>query len=163
MLIYCYDPVTFEFTYAWECQESPLKPGTFIIPENSTVLVPPNKTLDTDTIRYDPTKASWILTPTPIVPVTPLTTAQIIAQLEFSVQQYIDSIAQKKGYDSGISCATYVTSTVATFAADAAAFIKWRDSVWGTCQQLEATDLAATPPIIPTAAAVIAALPAAPW
>ena len=93
----------------------------------------------------------------------PKTTAQIILELESAVQVYIDSIAQKKGYDSGVTCASYAASTNTTFAADAKAFIAWRDSVWTTCQQIENTDLAATPPIVPTSAQVIAALPAAPW
>ena len=98
----------------------------------------------------------------PALPPVP-TTAQIIAQLETAVQTYVDSIAKKRGYDSGVSCASYASSTITTFAADALAFIKWRDDVWITCQQIENTDLAATPPIIPTASAVIAALPVAPW
>lgn len=121
---------------------------------------------------YDVPDTSWFVLdannvigtrdPATVVPPQP-TIQQIIVSLEVAVQDYIDSIAQKKGYDSGISCASYDSSTVASFAADAKAFIAWRDSVWVTCQQIENTDLAATPPIIPTAAVVIAALPVAPW
>ena len=106
---------------------------------------------------------AWVAAGNTPTPVPQPTIQQIIVSLESAVQVYIDSIAQKKGYDSGVSCASYAASTNATFAADATAFIAWRDSVWVTCQQIENTDLAATPPIIPTAAVVIAALPAAPW
>jgi len=106
---------------------------------------------------------AWIAAGNTPDPVPQPTTAQIIASLEADVSKYIDSIAQKKGYDSGVSCASYAASTNATFAADAKAFIAWRDSVWTTCQTIENTDLAATPPIVPTSAQVIAALPVAPW
>ena len=99
---------------------------------------------------------------TVIPPPTP-TIAQVIATLESAVQVHINSIAQKRGYDNGVSCASYATSTIPQFAADAVAFVAWRDSVWVACQQIENTDLAAVPPIIPTAADVIAALPAAPF
>ena len=121
---------------------------------------------------YDVPNTSWFVLdannvigtrdPATVVPPQP-TTAQIIVSLEADVSKYIDSIAQKKGYDSGVSCASYAASTNATFAADAKAFIAWRDSVWTTCQTIENTDLAATPPIVPTSAQVIAALPVAPW
>lgn len=43
---------------------------------------------------------------------------------------FVDSVAQQKQYDDGVSCASYVTSTVVTWAAQAVAFIGWRDSVY---------------------------------
>ena len=116
----------------------------------------------TSWLYLDASNAIYTQDPATVLPPQP-TIDQIIAALEAAVQDYIDSIAKKKGYDSGVSCASYATSTVTAFAADAVAFIAWRDNVWVTCQTIETTDLAATPPIIPTAAEVIAALPVAPW
>ena len=121
---------------------------------------------------YDVPDTSWFVLdannvigtrdPATVVPPQP-TIQQIIAVLEVAVQVYIDSIAEKREYDNGVSCASYAASTNATFAADAKAFIAWRDSVWTTCQNIENTDLSAVPPIVPTSEQVIAALPAAPW
>jgi len=121
---------------------------------------------------YDVPDTSWFVLgannvigtrdPATVVPPQP-TIQQIIVSLEAAVQTYIDSIAQKKGYDNGVSCASYSTSTNVTFAADAKTFIAWRDSVWTTCQTIENTDLTAVPPTVPTSTAVIAALPVAPW
>ena len=103
---------------------------------------------DSTWLPFDVPSISWLYldanlnviaaTSDPSIPPAP-TIQQIIATLEAAVQTYIDSIAQKKGYDNGVSCASYDSSTNATFAADAKTFIAWRDSVWVTCQQIENT------------------------
>lgn len=49
---------------------------------------------------------------------------------QFAIQAHIDRIAQERQYDDGKSCATYVNSTVPQWAAEAQAFVTWRDSVW---------------------------------
>lgn len=67
----------------------------------------------------------WELRDKPAVPPPP-TSDQITA----GVQVHIDQTAQSKGYENGVSLATYVPSTVATWRAEADAFIPWRDSVW---------------------------------
>nr|WP_313011590.1 hypothetical protein [Brucella intermedia] len=48
----------------------------------------------------------------------------------FSIQRLIDSKAQEKLYDDGVSLASYINSTVPEWAGQAAAFVAWRDSVW---------------------------------
>lgn len=40
-----------------------------------------------------------------------------------------DVTVQQRSYDSSITCASYVNSTVAAWAAEAATFVAWRDSV----------------------------------
>ena len=127
---------------------------------------------DSSFTAYDVPDTSWFVLdannvigtrdPATVVPPAP-TIAQIIAALESAVTAYVDTVAQRKGYDSAVSCASYSASTNITYAADAATFIAWRDQVWVTCETMLATDTAATPPIIPTEADVIAALPNAPW
>ncbi|MGH6774797.1 hypothetical protein [Brucella tritici] len=46
------------------------------------------------------------------------------------IQAMIDRKAQEKQYDSGATIASYVSSTVPEWAADALAFVAWRDGVW---------------------------------
>lgn len=47
-----------------------------------------------------------------------------------AIQAHIDATAQARGYDSGVTCASYVGSTIPAWAAEAAAFVAWRDAVW---------------------------------
>lgn len=46
------------------------------------------------------------------------------------LSNYIDSIAQQKQYANAVSCASYSSSTVLVWKAQADAFIAWRDSVY---------------------------------
>ncbi|CAN7371793.1 hypothetical protein [Aminobacter ciceronei] len=47
-----------------------------------------------------------------------------------AIERLIDARAQDRRYDSAVSLATYVGSTNAAWAAEAAAFVAWRDCVW---------------------------------
>src|SRR5690606_14934315 len=47
-----------------------------------------------------------------------------------AIQAHVDATARERQYDSGVSCASYVNSTVQQWAAEAAAFVAWRDAVW---------------------------------
>ena len=42
MIVYCYDAETMQFTGATDAFESPLEPGQFLIPANSTEIAPPD-------------------------------------------------------------------------------------------------------------------------
>ena len=53
--------------------------------------------------------------------------------LTATVQAYLDAECQKLGYDNGFACASYATSTVPKFRAEAQAYIAWRDAVWSYC------------------------------
>jgi hypothetical protein len=53
-----------------------------------------------------------------------------IDDYRLAVQARIDSVARSHQYDDGVACASYKDSTNATWAAEAAAFIAWRDAVW---------------------------------
>lgn len=46
------------------------------------------------------------------------------------IQNLIDTKAQEKDYDSGATLASYVSSTIPQWAAEASAFVAWRDAVW---------------------------------
>lgn len=43
---------------------------------------------------------------------------------------FLDSVAQERQYDSAISCASYVSSSIPAWKAQADAFVNWRDSVF---------------------------------
>lgn len=43
---------------------------------------------------------------------------------------YLDSVALERKYSSGVSCASYISSTVLAWKNEATAFIAWRDSVF---------------------------------
>jgi hypothetical protein len=88
--------------------------------------------------------------------------AAALPLLEVAAQNYIDSKAKIKGYDSANSCISYLSSSIAAWKSDATAMNTWRDSVWDFCYINQAAVLAGTTPL-PTPAQLIAALPAAPW
>ena len=86
-----------------------------------------------------------------------------IDEMRQSVQTYIDSTAQSRGYENGFTLAGYTSSTVTQWQAEAVAFVAWRDAVWlfvfDWLAQIEAGQ--AAPP--ENAAALIAALPVIEW
>lgn len=47
-----------------------------------------------------------------------------------AIQAHVDATARARDYDSGVSCASWVASTNPAWAAEAQAFVAWRDSVW---------------------------------
>lgn len=46
------------------------------------------------------------------------------------IQAMIDAKASQRQYDSGATLASYVSSTIGQWAAEAQAFVAWRDAVW---------------------------------
>lgn len=76
-----------------------------------------------------------------------------------AVQSHIDATARARLYDSGVSLASYVGDPNPQWAAEAAAFVLWRSTVW---QQVYA--LWDDPPDpLPTPAELIALLPEITW
>lgn len=63
-------------------------------------------------------------------------TEQIKKGLTDFVQRLLDSKANEKNYDSGVTCASYSNSTNEKFKTEANKFIAWRDSVWTTCYEV---------------------------
>jgi hypothetical protein len=107
---------------------------------------------------------AWVAlgnTPEP-VPAPPAPTHQeITLTIQTGVQQWLDQTAQSKGYDSAMSCITYLSSSNATFAAEANSMLHWRDAVWNQCYALLAQWTANTPSPLPTVESTIALLPTA--
>jgi hypothetical protein len=66
-------------------------------------------------------------------PAPPPTVPVLIA----AVDEHVEATAQSMEYKSAAHCAGYVSSTVPQWAAEAAAFVAWRDAVWVTAYQMD--------------------------
>ena len=75
------------------------------------------------------------------------------------VQAHVDAVAVARLYDSGVSLASYVASTNATWAAEAQAFVAWRDAVWAQVYAMWGSP----PDPVPSPAEVVAGLPVIEW
>lgn len=82
--------------------------------------------------------------------------------LGHAIQSHVDKVARARDADSGVLLASYVTSTIPAWAADAVAFIAWRDAVWLACYGVLA-DVEAGTRAIPSHAELIGLLPDPPW
>lgn len=79
-----------------------------------------------------------------------------------AVQTHIDATARARGYGDGALLASYHASTIPSWAAEATAFVAWRDEVWVAAYQINA-DVAAGLRPLPTVAEVLAELPPIVW
>ena len=50
-----------------------------------------------------------------------------------TITRMLDAKAQERRYDNAVSIATYAGSSNAAWAAEAQAFITWRDQIWAYC------------------------------
>jgi hypothetical protein len=55
---------------------------------------------------------------------------RMVEQFTINLEQAINDKAAEKSYSSGVSCATYKDSTNSQWAAEAQAFVAWRDSCY---------------------------------
>lgn len=76
-----------------------------------------------------------------------------------AITAHLDAVAQSRGYDSQLTIAIHATSTVPQWAAEAQAFIAWKDAVW-----LQVHALWTDPPDPPPSPAeLLASLPEIIW
>lgn len=59
-----------------------------------------------------------------------------VEEYRAAVQAHVDAAAVARLYDSGVSLASYIGSTNPIWAAEAAAFVAWRDEVWAAVYTL---------------------------
>lgn len=88
--------------------------------------------------------------------------AKTVEDFRRAIQGQIDACARDRSYDSGITCASYAGSTNPVWAAEAAAFIAWRDAVWAYAYA-ELAKVQAGQREAPTVEAFLAELPALSW
>lgn len=78
-----------------------------------------------------------------------------------AIERHVDSVAREREFDNAADAASYVNSTVAQWAAEAAAFVAWRDAVWiHTYAELEKVEAGQR---APTVAALTAELSSIAW
>ena len=98
----------------------------------------------------------------PYVPSEDEIKAQIQAELTQAVQNWMDGVAQTRGYDNIHTACSYVNSTDEIFAAEGAACLAWRDTVWRTCYNILDEVLAGNRGI-PTKEELLTELPKLTW
>ena len=104
--------------------------------------------------------AQWLDLGNAIAPyVAPLVTE---ADYAVAIQSHVDTIAKSKGYADGVALAGYSTSTIPAWAAEAAAFISWRDQVW-MYAYTELAKFQGGQREVPTITGLITGLPAITW
>lgn len=77
------------------------------------------------------------------------------------VQQTIDTTAQSRQYKNGVYCASYAQSTNPIWAAEAEAFIAWRDSMYAYALQVFSDVQGGEP--VPTQDEFVAGFPEMVW
>lgn len=65
-----------------------------------------------------------------VVEFAPPALVTTVEEYRTAIQSLIDAKAQEKQYDSGATLASYVSSTIPQWSAEATAFVAWRDQVW---------------------------------
>jgi hypothetical protein len=94
---------------------------------------------------------------------TAATRQRTIQSLINALQRMLDVKAQEKGYDSALSCVSYLGSSVTTFNNEATAMQTWRSNVWAWgYQQLAEAGVGPLPSASTLIASVLAQYPA-PW
>lgn len=79
-----------------------------------------------------------------------------------AIQMHVDAISKSKGYADGVALAGYSTSTIPSWASEAATFIAWRDQVW-LHAYTELAKVQAGQRTAPTVESFLAELPAIGW
>ncbi len=65
-----------------------------------------------------------------IVIVDPSTNPTTITDYENAIQNLVDNTARERQFRDGVTLASYIGSTIPRWAAEAMAFVAWRDNVW---------------------------------
>lgn len=86
-----------------------------------------------------------------------------VDDLRRAVDWHVEQTARARQYNNAASCASYVTSSVSAWAAEATAFVAWRDAVWVFVFQKFAEVQAGTTPYPETTDVLVNALPAMVW
>ncbi|WP_262522687.1 hypothetical protein [Agrobacterium tumefaciens] len=76
----------------------------------------------------NPGRRKWI--DGAVVAVEPPQPVATITDYENAIQNLVDSTAREKQFRDGVTLASYTASTRPKWAAEAQAFVAWRDNVW---------------------------------
>lgn len=92
----------------------------------------------------------------------PINPPPTLSDYQRAIQTHIDEAAREKQYESGFACATYINSNVPQWAAEASAFVAWRDAVWAYAYA-ELDKVMNSERAAPTVEAFLDELPAIVW
>lgn len=110
--------------------------------------------------RHRQMLAEWAALGNAIEPYVP--PPPTLEDYEQAIQSHIDATARQRTYRSGDACATYVNSTTPQWAAEAQAFVAWRDAVWAYAfAEMDKVQNGERPQ--PTVEEIVAELPAIDW
>lgn len=84
------------------------------------------------------------------------------ALLVSAIDAKVEEVARDRGYNSAATLASYVASTNETWAAEAAAFVAWRDRVWHDAYACLA-DVEAGTRAVPNVSEALAMMPQIAW
>jgi len=98
-----------------------------------------------------------VLAPEPVLAAPPVT----MADYEAALGRHVELAARARGYKGAASCAGYAASTVPAWAAEAAAFVAWRDQVY--LEAFEALAVMQGGGATPSVGALVASLPPLAW
>ena len=88
--------------------------------------------------------------------------APTVSDYENAIQAHVDDAARSKLFRDGVTLASYVSSSIPQWAAEAQAFVAWRDQVWAYAYQ-ELARVQGGQREQPTVAEIIAELPLISW
>lgn len=137
-----------------QADPSPLEPDVWLIPGGCVETPPPAIPEGMMAVWRG---EEWVLSPLPVdvpepnIETVPPTPEQIIAAFTAAIDAHVETAARAWGYNGAAHLASYVASTVPQWAAEATAFVAWRDQVWLAAMALLADVQAgeAEPPAVP--------------
>lgn len=65
-----------------------------------------------------------------VVEISQVAPPSTITDYENAIQNLVDETAREKQFRDGVTLASYIGSTIPRWAAEAMAFVAWRDNVW---------------------------------
>jgi hypothetical protein len=139
----------------------PMVPGNWLIPGGCVTVAPPSVN-DRQRTQWAGNEWTIVTEPEPAPEPEP-TPEEMIEAFRLAVDAHVDATARGKGYNSAAHCASYVASTHAPWAAEAQAFVAWRDQVWLYVFQQLALVEAGTIPVPASPQELISTLPAIQW
>lgn len=138
----------------WVEVETDLDPATVFLRDGAALPLPP---WPGPWAVFDAAQGAWT------DPRSPEVLAEaLVAEVTAALEAHVETVARQRQYSGGVSAASYVSSTNALWAAEAAAFVAWRDALWAwALQELSAVRAGAAIPGDP--ATIIAAAPTITW
>ena len=184
MKIFNYSPLNGEFLSEGVADPNPAEEGAWLIPADATTQAPPDPEEGKARVFANGAWSQvedhrgetwWNADGAPLVITSlgdpsalgltssaPPAPPPTLEDYRRGIQGFVDETARQRQYDGGTSCASYANSTNATWAAEANAFIVWRDAVW-VYSFAELDKVQSGQREQPTVAAFIAELPALVW